>query len=203
MSLSFWITTFGGVCVVATLLHAGSAPATGPAADRALLDSAAAAQEAGNFAEAEAALDKALATPDGAACAEYQVAREVLRRIRLDFSLTLDALLAKVRKDIPDVSAEDLERWRGQGVLQHRMIDGQVCYFNREPANLYRFCAEAKERRGRNRRRRPGNDGKSRFHPGRPSGQAGGDWRSVRRSCDLSRQAQRPLPLKVHDGHPP
>ena len=144
MSLSFWITTCSGIGVMAMLLHADAGPTSAPAGDRALLDSVAKAQESGNFAEAEAALDKALATPDGAACTECQVAREILRRIRIDFSQTPDALLAKVRKDIPDVSADDLERWRGQGVLQHRMIDGQVCYFNREPANLYRFCAEAK-----------------------------------------------------------
>ena len=150
MSLSFWITTCSGIGVMAMLLHADAGPTSAPAGDRALLDSVAKAQESGNFAEAEAALDKALATPDGAACTECQVAREILRRIRIDFSQTPDALLAKVRKDIPDVSADDLERWRGQGVLQHRMIDGQVCYFNREPANLYRFCAEAKERRDRN-----------------------------------------------------
>ena len=32
---------------------------------------------------------------------------------------------------------------------QYRIIDGQTKYFNREPANIFRFCDEAKERRAK------------------------------------------------------
>ena len=73
--------------------------------------------------------------------------REVIERIRLAYTTDADAMLAKVKKAIPDVTADDVERWRKAGQLQARTIDGQVLYFDREPANLFRFCDEAKSRR--------------------------------------------------------
>jgi transglutaminase-like putative cysteine protease len=74
--------------------------------------------------------------------------KEVLRRMRQEYGLTPQQLLEKVKGRIPDVTANDLERWREAGQLQHRMIDGQVAYFRREPSNLLRFCDEAKQRCG-------------------------------------------------------
>jgi transglutaminase-like putative cysteine protease len=73
--------------------------------------------------------------------------REVIARIRLAYTTDADAMLAKVRKAIPDVSADDLDQWRKAGQLQARTIDGRILYFDREPANLFRFCDEAKSRR--------------------------------------------------------
>jgi transglutaminase-like putative cysteine protease len=85
--------------------------------------------------------------PDGA---EVRAARdemkEILRRFRHEYSLSPEALLEKVKAKIPDATAEDLERWRQRGELQHRMIDGQVAYFRREPSNLLRFSEDAKKR---------------------------------------------------------
>jgi transglutaminase-like putative cysteine protease len=75
--------------------------------------------------------------------------KEILGRMRQEYSLSGVQLLEKVKGKIADVSADDLERWRGAGQLQYRMIDGQVAYFRREPANLLRFCDEAKARCGK------------------------------------------------------
>lgn len=72
---------------------------------------------------------------------------DVIARIRIAYGLERDGLLARLRESIADVSADDLERWRVAGQVQYRVIDGQVCYFGREPANLFRFCEEAKRRR--------------------------------------------------------
>lgn len=74
--------------------------------------------------------------------------RDVIGRIRVAYTTDADTMLAKIKRSIPDVTAEDVERWGKAGELQARTIDGRVWYFNREPANLFRFCAEAKQRRG-------------------------------------------------------
>ncbi len=91
--------------------------------------------------------------------AEAQRARreglETIRRIRRDYSQDLDSLLAGIRRNLPSVTAADVERWRQQGQVQYRVLDGQVCYFGREPSNIWLFCTEAKERRARHEGRDP------------------------------------------------
>jgi CubicO group peptidase (beta-lactamase class C family)/transglutaminase-like putative cysteine protease len=112
-----------------------------------VIHQARAAADLGDFQRAESLLRTATthagAPVEGAAAIEL----EILRRIRLDYSLTEEALLAKLRKSIPDVAAGDLTRWRHDKCLQYRQIDGKVCYFKREPSNLFRFCDEAQKRR--------------------------------------------------------
>jgi transglutaminase-like putative cysteine protease len=93
----------------------------------------------GNFAAAERLLREGNPAHDEM--------REIIRRLRREYSLDEDGLLAKLRKSIPDVTAEELRRWRDAGQVQHRMIDGKLCYFNREPSNIFRFCDAAKRRR--------------------------------------------------------
>jgi transglutaminase-like putative cysteine protease len=101
----------------------------------------------GNFAEAHTLL----ATNDGHADASVAQAREemkeVIRRTRRDYSVNADAMLKKVQASIPDATTADLEKWRKEGVLQHRVIDGKVAYFRREPVNLFRFSDDAIKRR--------------------------------------------------------
>src|SRR6266436_9809906 len=63
--------------------------------------------------------------------------KQILIHLREEYSLTATQLLEKVKGKIADASLEDLERWRAEGQLQYRMIDGQVGYFRREPSNLW------------------------------------------------------------------
>ncbi len=72
---------------------------------------------------------------------------EIIRRIRRDYRLELPALVDRLRKSIPDVTAADVEKWRAAGEVQHRIFDGRPWYFIREPSNIFRFCEEAKQRR--------------------------------------------------------
>ena len=65
----------------------------------------------------------------------------------MDYALSADQMLTKLRRSIPAVTDDDVERWRSSGMLQHRTIDGEVRFFRREPSNLFRFCREARERR--------------------------------------------------------
>ena len=97
----------------------------------------------GEFAAAERALKSAT---EGDARAREEML-DVIRRIRWEYGLDEKALLEKLAKSIPDVRGEDTARWRAAGELQHRVIDGRVWYFRREPSNLFRFSESARERR--------------------------------------------------------
>jgi transglutaminase-like putative cysteine protease len=99
--------------------------------------------ESGEFAQAKSLLD-AGKPADGRAADEL---RDIMDRIRIAYSTDAGAMLAKLKPSIPDVSANDIEKWRQTGQLQYRLIDGQVWYFDREPANLFRFCQDAIRRR--------------------------------------------------------
>ncbi len=99
--------------------------------------------EAGEFTKAAKLLDSD--KPADARAADEL--RDVIARIRVAYSTDAKTMLAKIKRSIPDVTADDLERWRKAGQLQARTIDGRVWYFSREPANLFRFCDEAIRRR--------------------------------------------------------
>jgi transglutaminase-like putative cysteine protease len=89
--------------------------------------------------------------------------REIIRRIRRDYSLDEAKLLEKIRKSIPDASMADVQRWRDAKQLQFRRIDGKVVYFNREPSTLFRFNEEAKNRRDAHRTRSAAEAEKAKF----------------------------------------
>jgi transglutaminase-like putative cysteine protease len=93
----------------------------------------------GKFTEAEGLLQG-----DDAAVVEM---REIIRRLRHEYSSDEAALLGRLRQSIPDITPEDLGRWREAEQVQYRVIDGEVMYFRREPSNIFRFCEEAKTRR--------------------------------------------------------
>jgi CubicO group peptidase (beta-lactamase class C family)/D-alanyl-D-alanine dipeptidase len=101
----------------------------------------------GKFAEAERILRKHVPDPDCPAISGYAVELDILQRIRRDFRLSADQMLEKLRASIPDATAEDMNRWQQDGLLQHRVIDGEVCFFAREPGNLFRISEAAKARR--------------------------------------------------------
>ncbi len=100
----------------------------------------------GQFGEAESLLREKIADLNAPVVDGPARELEILRRIRLDFSLTAEQVLAQVRERIPDATEKDLEEWRKKGQLQHRVIDGSVCYFNNAVGNLFRSCPEAKAR---------------------------------------------------------
>src|SRR5258705_9397812 len=48
---------------------------------------------------------------------------DILNRLRQEYSLTPAALLDKLHPRIPDLTQNDLDRWRQSGQLQFRTID--------------------------------------------------------------------------------
>ena len=121
--------------------------ATGPSPEqlaqvRALIDH-------GDFKGAEARIAQSLAQPDVPAATREQLVfeRERMRRILLDFTLTPDEALARLRRQIPDVSPREFAAWDSAGLLEHQVIDGRTLYFNRAPSNLLRLSPQALARR--------------------------------------------------------
>lgn len=102
---------------------------------------------AGKFTEAEKLLGSQIANPDAPITDdESAIQLEVLRRTRQDFPLTNEQLLVEIQKTVPDATQNDVDRWRKEGDLQFRMIDGEPRYFTRSVSNLFRFNKEAKRR---------------------------------------------------------
>lgn len=114
---------------------------------REILRRARTAADAGRFREAEELLRDCTANPDGPVIDDCAIALEILRRIRLDYPLTAEQMLQRLRREVPDVTAADIERWTQTGDLQHRVIDGEARYFSRAAGNLFRCCPAAKARR--------------------------------------------------------
>lgn len=115
--------------------------------DQDVLQSARKAMDEGRFAEAEKMLRATVEDAQKPVTDPLHTQLEILRRTRYDYSQTEAQLLDKLRESIPDVTTADLERWRKNGQVQHRIIDGKIAYFRREPSNLFRFCDEAIRRR--------------------------------------------------------
>ncbi|MEX2122627.1 MAG: transglutaminase domain-containing protein [Woeseia sp.] len=105
--------------------------------------------DAGQFESAGTTLSKALVEPglDNKARDALLFQRERMRRILIDFPLDADAVQARLRKAIPDLTSEEFARWDSQGLFERQLIDGRILYFNRSPSNLFRLSAEARARR--------------------------------------------------------
>lgn len=103
--------------------------------------------KAGQFKEAEALL----AASTNAGAPEAQRARgetlDILHRIRFEYSLDAEGLLAAVRKSVPDATAAELERWTQESHSRYRIIDGRKLFFRREAGNLFLFSKQAQARR--------------------------------------------------------
>jgi transglutaminase-like putative cysteine protease len=105
--------------------------------------------DAGQFRQAESQIAGALrdAGLDAETRSALEFQRERMRRILIDFSLTEDDVLARVRQHIPAVTRDELAGWEKAGLLEHQVIDGRKLYFNRAPSNLFRLSASAAARR--------------------------------------------------------
>lgn len=105
--------------------------------------------KSGKFAEAETFL----VTKTNQAASDALQARsetlDIIRRIRIEYSLDSDGLLAKVRKSIPDATAKEVERWARESGARYRMIDGKKLFFRREPQNIFIFSEAARQRRAK------------------------------------------------------
>lgn len=98
---------------------------------------------AGRLREAEELLD----SPALQDKAETRELRDLIGRLRFEYSQSFVALAEKLHQAIPDFCAADMPQWIEGNHIQTRMIDGETMIFRREPSNLFRFCPEAIRRR--------------------------------------------------------
>jgi hypothetical protein len=119
--------------------------------------------KSGKFQKAEDLLRAADRPGDAEALRARKEALDIIHRTRFEYSLDEACLLAKVRKSVPDATAQDVQRWAKSSSARYRMIDGQKLYFRREPQNIFLFCEEAKQRRA-GRQRPAGAEGKLADH---------------------------------------
>jgi transglutaminase-like putative cysteine protease len=134
------------VLLLAVTAPASAAPATDGGSGR--LQTIVGLVTAGQFREAAARIDAALQQPGAPAATleALQFQRERMRRMREDFSLTASEVEARVRKQIPDLTDAEFQRWDAEGLFEHMNIDGSRMYFARSPSNLFHLSAEARAR---------------------------------------------------------
>lgn len=108
--------------------------------------------ESGAYAEAESMLRSKIADPDAPVIDGPARQLEILRRTRLDFSLSAADLRAQLNRTLDGVTDEDITQWTASGALQHRVIDGEVRYFRKAPRNLLIISPEAGQKRRRRAR---------------------------------------------------
>ena len=105
--------------------------------------------ESGKFKEADSLLAGSTNQTSPEALRARAETRDIIRRIRYEYSLDAAGLLVKVKKSIPDATATEVEAWATESKARYRMIDGQKLYFRREPQNIFLFSEDAKKRRAK------------------------------------------------------
>ncbi len=81
-----------------------------------------------------------------AAEAQLQPA-DLHHRLLIDFNKSRDEVKAYIRKYIPDVTDEQMNRWEQTKALETMVIDGKKRYFHNAAPNLFRIdreCARIK-----------------------------------------------------------
>lgn len=105
-------------------------------------------EQAGHFREARTVLERGLspAVPDSM---QQQIlfAIDRLHRIRLDYKLTEDALVARLQKSVSQFRREEFELWVAGGRFDSKVIDDTVRFFNLSVQNLFWRYPEVKLRR--------------------------------------------------------
>ena len=137
-------------CLVLLLsIASGLAWADSVAESRVLAD-VVAQIDTGQFAASRVAIDHALAAqpaPTSGFRGALEFQRERMRRILLDFTLSEDQVVAKLREQIPDLSDTEFAAWKAAGLFETQIVDGRTLYFHLAPSNLFRLGEQARQRR--------------------------------------------------------
>ncbi|MDR0871268.1 MAG: transglutaminase-like domain-containing protein [Planctomycetaceae bacterium] len=85
--------------------------------------------------------------------------KERMNRIEIDFSADKDKVLEHIRRYFPDISPEQLAKWKAEKSLEVMQINGEERYFHAAAANLFRISKEAKAKK-----QKIDGTGKDKFH---------------------------------------
>ena len=113
------------------------------------LKEAAELRDRGDFKGAGRALTQALHAPGLSLVDRKQLEfqRDVLKRIRQDYSLNQEDLFRKLTASLKDATRPEFDRWLAEGWFDGRIIDGQTYYLDVSISNLYFRHPELKNRR--------------------------------------------------------
>jgi transglutaminase-like putative cysteine protease len=140
-----WLAGVAFLLVV--IVSPSNQAAASPAADA--LHHAAELRDSGDFKGATEVLTRSLQAP-GVSSAErrqLEFQRDVLNRIKHDYSLTREELFRKLTASLKDATGQEFEQWLAAGWFDARSIDGQTYYVDVSVSNLYFRHAELKGRR--------------------------------------------------------
>jgi transglutaminase-like putative cysteine protease len=103
----------------------------------------------GDFQGAAILLDDAIRLSDLSPARRKQLEfqRDVLDRIKKDYSLSKEALFEKLNASVKNLTRAEFERWLAHGWFDGRMIDGQTFYLEVSVSNLYFRHPELNARR--------------------------------------------------------
>jgi len=106
-------------------------------------------RDQGDFKGASAVLNAALDAPNLPASDERELEfqRDVLRRIKLDYSWTRADLFDKLSSSVQDLTSSEFDQWIAQGRFDSRKIDGKTRFMNTSIDNLYFRYPELRSRR--------------------------------------------------------
>ena len=99
----------------------------------------------GNFTEASQQINGMITTKNLTDLESYQLLfqKDILNRIRLDFTLSEKDVREKLQPYFPNVSDQQLRAWENDRKLEMKVIDGQRCYFKEAVSNLFRLDSTA------------------------------------------------------------
>ena len=112
------------------------------------LNQAAKLELSGKFVEASNVLNGARAeSPSADQSRQIEFELDRLNRIRLDYSLTREALFGALQRSVRGLTTNEFGLWAGEGWFDSRTIDGRQFFMNSSVANLYFRHPELNPRR--------------------------------------------------------
>jgi transglutaminase-like putative cysteine protease len=126
-----------------------SASAAANANIDATLANAAKLRDQGDFSGAAAVLGAALGSNQlsEAERRQLQFQRDVLKRIREDYSLTSGQLFEKLSNSVENLTRDEFDKWVAEGRFDSQKIDGVTCFLGVSVANLFFRHPELNPRR--------------------------------------------------------
>ncbi|MCK5573076.1 MAG: transglutaminase domain-containing protein [Bacteroidetes bacterium] len=94
-------------------------------------------ERSGRFTEARTILQSALAQATGEYRQQLQFELDRLRRIRLDYNLTRDALFESLHKSMPNLTPSEFEAWIEEGRFDGRIINDTLRFMYASRSNLF------------------------------------------------------------------
>lgn len=101
----------------------------------------------GQYSRAQAEIEQLLDHPlPDATRSQLLFEAERMRRIQMEFTLRKEDLVDSIKRYIPDVSADDIETWERDKLLEYMVIDDEPLYFRKAGYNLVHISEAAAAR---------------------------------------------------------